>query len=80
MSPKPRALDRAGAGSTTPIKWNTPRVRWFANDSSVPGVSASQFQAEVAQAFSAWEGVPDASVAFQFVGFTSAAPFEDDGL
>ncbi|MCY0683004.1 hypothetical protein, partial [Klebsiella pneumoniae] len=27
-----------------------------------------------------WEEVPTASVAFQFVGFTSAVPFEDDGI
>ena len=68
-------------GSTqTPLKWNTPRVRWFATERGVPGVTASQFQTEVASAFATWEAVPTASIAFQFVGFTSAVPFEDDGI
>ena len=47
---------------------------------TVPGVSASQFQSEVAQAFSTWESVSTATIAFQFAGFTSALPFDDDGL
>ena len=68
-------------GQTRPIQWSTPSVRWYANDRiTVPGVSASQFQSEVAQGFSAWESVSTATIAFQFAGFTSALPFEDDGL
>jgi hypothetical protein len=67
-------------GHTTSIKWNASSVRWFANDRGVPGVSASQLQSEVAQAFATWESLPTASIAFQFVGFTSAVPFEDDDL
>jgi hypothetical protein len=70
----------AGAANNTPIKWSASRVRWFANDAGGPGVSASQFQTEVAAAFSTWENLPSASIAFQFVGFTSADPFDDDGL
>ncbi len=27
-----------------------------------------------------WENVPTASIAFEFAGFTAAAPFEDDDL
>jgi hypothetical protein len=68
------------AGETVLLRWNVPRVRWFASDRGVPGVSASEFQAALVRAFAAWEAVPTASVAFQFVGFTSAAPFEDDDL
>ena len=64
----------------TPLKWSASPVRWYASDRTVPGVSASQFQAEVAQAFATWENVPTASIAFQFAGFTSAIPFEDDDL
>jgi hypothetical protein len=55
-------------------------VRWFATDRGVPGVSASQFQAEVERAFATWEAVPTASIAFQFGGFTSADPSDDDSL
>src|SRR5688572_9853941 len=68
-------------GSTqTPLKWNMPRVRWFATERGVPGITAAQFQTAVASAFATWEAVPTASIAFQFVGFTSAVPFEDDGI
>jgi hypothetical protein len=62
------------------IKWGAPRVRWYANNGGVPGVSPAQFQSELAQAFMTWENVPTASIAFEFAGFTSAAPFEDDDL
>ena len=74
-------LGFGSGGQSRPLKWNTPSVRWWANDRvTVPGVSASQFQSEVAQAFSTWESVPTATIAFQFAGFTSALPFDDDGL
>jgi hypothetical protein len=63
-----------------PLKWSAARVRWFATDRGVSGVTASQFQTEVASAFSTWEAVPTASIAFQFAGFTSAVPFDDDGI
>jgi len=46
----------------------------------VAGVTAAQFQTAVAAGFATWEAVPTASVAFQFVGFTSAVPFDDDGI
>ncbi len=62
------------------IKWTASRVRWYANNASVPGVSASQMQSELAQAFMTWENVPTASIAFEFGGFTAAAPDEDDDL
>jgi hypothetical protein len=64
----------------TPLKWNQTRVRWFATDRDVSGVTASQFQAAVAAGFVTWDAVPTASVTFQFVGFTSALPFEDDTI
>jgi hypothetical protein len=67
-------------GQTRAIKWTASRVRWWANNGSVPGVSSSQFQSELAQAFMTWESVPTASIAFEFAGFTAAAPFEDDDL
>jgi hypothetical protein len=65
---------------TTAIKWTTPRVRWYASNGGVSGVTASQFQSELAQAFMTWENVPTASIAFEFGGFTSATPSEDDDL
>ena len=71
----------SSTGTTqTPLKWNQSRVRWFATDRGVNGVTASQFQTAVAAGFATWEAVPTASITFQFVGFTSAAPFDDDGI
>jgi hypothetical protein len=68
------------AGNGGVLKWDDRPVRWFATDRGVPGVAASEFQATLQRAFATWEAVPTASIAFQFVGFTSAQPFEDDSL
>ena len=38
------------AAGTSALVWKSPRVRWYATDRSVPGVTASQFQGEVATA------------------------------
>lgn len=71
----------SGVGpSQSPLKWDVSRVRWFAASGGTTGISNAQFQSELASAFATWEAVPTASVAFQFVGFTSATPFEDDGI
>ena len=67
-------------GETRTLKWQRTPVRWFALDRGVAGVSATQFQATLAGAFTTWEAVPTASIAFQFGGFTGAQPFDDDGL
>jgi hypothetical protein len=62
------------------LKWNDSRVRWFATDGGTTGISRAAFQAALARAFATWEAVPTATIGFDFVGFTSAEPFEDDGL
>jgi Matrixin len=62
------------------VTWNGGRVRWFATNGGVSGVTATQFQTEVERAFATWEAVPTASVSFQFVGFTSALPSQEDDL
>ena len=67
-------------GQAVVFTWKQTPVRWFATNRSVPGVTAVDFQATVARAFSAWEAVPTASITFQFVGFTSARPFDDDNI
>jgi Matrixin len=65
-------------GDVVNLKWAAGPVRWFVSERSAPGVTTTEFQAAVARAFATWEAVPTATVAFQFGGFTSAAPFEDD--
>jgi Matrixin len=62
------------------LKWNAARVRWFATNTGVSGVTPAQFQTELERAFATWEAVPTATVAFQFVGFTSALPSQEDNL
>jgi hypothetical protein len=65
---------------TVTLKWNQVPVRYFVTDRGVPGVTAGDFQGAVARAFATWEGVPTASIVFQFVGFTAAAPSGGDGI
>jgi len=62
------------------LHWDAPRVRWMAVDRSVPGVSAGDLQAALARAFQTWQDLPTASIAFEFAGFTSAEPEDDDDL
>lgn len=68
------------AGQAVAIKWQGTPVRWFAKDRGARGVSASDFQAAMARAFATWEAVPTVSISFEFVGFTGAEPFDDDGV
>jgi len=71
----------SSVGATqTPLKWDVARVRWFASDRGTAGITPAQLQGELASAFATWETVPTASIAFQFVGVTSAVPFEDDDI
>jgi matrixin len=67
-------------GQAVKLRWTRMPVRWFATDRGADGVSASAFQSAAARAFATWEAVPTASIAFQFGGFTSAEPFDDDDL
>jgi Matrixin len=67
-------------GQTQTARWGTTPVRYFVNDQEVPGVSAEEFRAAVSQGLSAWEAVSSASIRFEFAGFTSAEPLDDDGM
>jgi hypothetical protein len=62
-----------------PLKWNRTPVRYFVNDGGVPGVAPPDLQAAIGRAFSTWQAVPTASIAYQFVGFTAALPTQEDG-
>ena len=69
-----------GTGGGIRLRWEDSPVRWFATDRGAAGVSAADFQAAMQRAFTTWQDVPTASIVFQFVGVTSAEPFDDDGL
>lgn len=66
-------------GQDRTLKWITTPVRYYVSDLGVPGVTAAQFQAAIASAFSRWEAVPTASIRYQFVALTRSLPGEDDG-
>jgi hypothetical protein len=67
-------------GEVTRLKWNAAQVRWMATNRGVPGVTAGDFQTAIERAFATWEAVPSATIGFQFGGFTSAPPSDDDDL
>jgi hypothetical protein len=67
-------------GKQVTLKWSTTPVRYFVNNQGVNGVTAADFQAATAQAFATWQAVPTASIAYQFGGFTSSVPGDDDGV
>jgi hypothetical protein len=67
-------------GQTVRLRWASTPIRWFASNRGGPGVSAADFQAAAARAFATWQAVPTASLSFQFVGFTSASPLDDDSI
>ncbi|MEO8256795.1 MAG: matrixin family metalloprotease [Acidobacteriota bacterium] len=67
------------AGRQIPLKWPAAPVRYFVSDQGAPGVAPDAFQSAVGRAFATWQGVPTASIAYQFVGTTGALPLDEDG-
>lgn len=63
-----------------PIKWSTLPIQYFVTNRDVPGVNAVQLQAAADRAFATWTAVPNVSLSDQFGGFTTANPFNDDGV
>ncbi len=66
-------------GHNRAITWAASPVRYYVTDAGIPGVSADDLQAAVGRAFATWQAVPTATIAYEFAGFTSALPGEDDG-
>jgi hypothetical protein len=62
------------------IQWSQLPIRYFVTDRGVPGVSASQLRTALDRAAQSWQDVPTSSVSFESVGFTSAEPFDEDGI
>jgi Matrixin/Carboxypeptidase regulatory-like domain len=65
---------------TVTLKWAQMPVRYFVTSQGVPGVAADPFRAAVGRAFATWQELPTASITYDFAGFTSALPDEDDGM
>lgn len=71
---------RTARGEVATLRWSHTPVRWFIAGRGATGVPATELQAAVGRAFATWEAVPTATIDFRFVGFTGAAPSEDDGM
>jgi hypothetical protein len=65
-------------GRRLSLRWTRVPVPYFVSQTSVPGVSPSDFQLAVDRAFSTWAEVPTSAVAFEPRGITFALPGEDD--
>jgi len=82
LSPSVHAYLKLGTpvgGAIVPIRWGAMPVRYLVTNRDVTGVTAPDLQAAVSRAFATWSDVSTASVAAEFVGYTSADPFVDDG-
>jgi hypothetical protein len=66
-------------GGTARVRWSAP-VRWYAAERGLGAISASDFRDAMGRAFDTWQSLPTASVSFTFAGFTSAHPFDEEGL
>jgi hypothetical protein len=66
-------------GRIVTVKWQQTPVRYFVNEGSTAGVSTAAFADAVGRAFASWEAVPSAAIRYQFGGFTSSVPGDDDG-
>ena len=55
-------------------------VRYHVTDRAAGTVSASVLQQAVSRAFATWQGIATSAAAAEFVGYTAASPFEDDGM
>lgn len=64
---------------TIALKWARTPVRYFVTDRTDINISPNDFQSALGRAFATWQAVPTSSMAYQFVGFTSAPPFQEDG-
>ncbi len=70
---------KADSGQVT-VKWQRQPIRYFLTDRGAPRVEPEQLRQAVQQAFSSWERLSSASARFEFVGFTGAAPSDEDGM
>lgn len=66
--------------STVTLTWKGMPVRYTVSDRGVPGVTAEQFHAAAARAFSTWQDVTTSSATFEFAGFSAARPLDEDGV
>jgi hypothetical protein len=67
-------------GRQISIKWTTAPVNYRVTDRGIAAVTAADLRDAAGRAFARWEAVPTASIGYQFTGFTTAPPGQDDGI
>jgi hypothetical protein len=83
LSPGVEAYLKLGTevdGRVVGVSWDSFPIRYFITDRDDDRVSAGELEGAVGRAFDTWTSVETASVSAVFGGFTTADPFEDDGL
>jgi hypothetical protein len=67
-------------GRTISLKWagRATSVQYFVTDAGVTGVSSGEFRDAVTRAFGTWQNVSTSSVGFDFGGFVSSRPLDQD--
>jgi hypothetical protein len=66
-------------GRIVELKWASQPVRYYLTNRGVSGVSPEDFRGAVSRAFASWQGAAGSAASAEFVGFTAAEPFDDDG-
>ncbi|MBP7570147.1 MAG: matrixin family metalloprotease [Acidobacteria bacterium] len=66
-------------GRLVELKWGSQPVRYYVTNRGVPGVSPDDLRGAAARAFASWQGAARSAASAEFVAFTSAEPFDDDG-
>jgi hypothetical protein len=66
-------------GRQITLKWAQTPVRYFVSNQGITDLSVSDLQTAIDRAFTTWQAVPTATIAYQFGGITSALPGRDDG-
>jgi hypothetical protein len=67
-------------GRVIELKWARQPIRYFITNRGVPDVSADAFRGAAGRAFATWQGIDGVGASSEFGGFTSAEPFDEDGI
>jgi hypothetical protein len=67
-------------GRQTAISWRKAPVRYLIADRGVPGVSSTDLREAMGRAFTSWQAVQTATIAYEFGGMTTASPDDEDGV
>ena len=67
-------------GQVVGLVWTQQPIRYFVTNRDANGVTAGQLQTTAAASFDQWTQQANVDLSTQFGGFTTAEPFDEDGL